>query len=391
MHEGDADTDAPHAGCIYILIVPDFDAAKQQWEGPTLTTAQALSQYGADHAYTWTEAKTAVPTLCGGMQRLFCLPEQQHAMDQQQSVSPLFGLVSAVKTVPTLAQQLAPLRLHKSPMETQAMQFAGLITAQMHQAAMQSPWVGRTEQEIERALRSACLLAGGSELAYPSIVAAGENACVLHHTPSERRVQSGELLLIDAGAEYACYAADVTRTFPVDPVFTPPQKAIYNAVLTVQNAIIAQVQPGVSWQDLTACFLHVLVEQLVALGLLQGAVSDLLSSKAWFAFCPHSFGHWLGLDVHDVGAYQTEAVSQVLAPGMVFTVEPGIYVPVTQAAVPDAYRGIGVRIEDNVCVTASGHTVLSADIPKSVEAIERLRQWAGVRTRGGQGEVVPHA
>jgi Xaa-Pro aminopeptidase len=208
--------------------------------------------------------------------------------------------------------------------------------------------------------------------AYPSIVGGGENACILHYTDNRSELRDGDLLLIDAGAEYDCYASDVTRTFPVNGRFSPPQKALYEVVLTAQAAAIEQVRPGNDWNAPHAAAIKVLTRGLVRLGILKGRLAELIRKEAYRRFYMHRTGHWLGMDVHDVGDYKVGGEWRVLEPGMVLTVEPGIYIPAGSRGVAKKWWNIGIRIEDDVLVTNDGHEVLSVDAPKNVSEIEAL-------------------
>jgi Xaa-Pro aminopeptidase len=218
--------------------------------------------------------------------------------------------------------------------------------------------------------------AGCRAPAYTSIVAGGVNACILHYNENNQQLRDGDLLLIDAGCEYEYYASDITRTFPVNGRFTPEQQAIYELVLKAQLAAIDTVKPGNHWDDPHNTTVQVLTEGLVELGLLSGAVEDLISSGAYRDFYMHRAGHWLGMDVHDVGDYKIDGKWRQLEPGMVLTVEPGLYIAHNNEKVEARWRGIGVRIEDDVAVTRNGHEVLTSGLPKTVAEIEAFMALA---------------
>ena len=203
-----------------------------------------------------------------------------------------------------------------------------------------------------------------------AIVGAGNNGCILHYTDNDGLIADGDLVLVDAGCEFESYAADVTRTFPANGKFTEPQKALYNIVLAAQDAAIEAIKPGNHWDQPHLAAVHVITKGLVELGLLQGDVQDLVDNEAYKKFYMHRTGHWLGLDVHDVGEYRFEEQWRVFEPGMVTTVEPGIYIDQGLSDVPRQYRGIGIRIEDNVLVTAKGNEVITSMIPRTVEEVE---------------------
>jgi Xaa-Pro aminopeptidase len=251
------------------------------------------------------------------------------------------------------------------------MERAVAITGEGHRAAMAKSKPGMFEYEAEAILRATFREQGSERHAYPPIVGSGPNATILHYRKNDRRMQDGDLLLIDAGSEYDYYASDVTRTFPVNGKFTPPQRAIYELVLRAELDAIAAVRPGVTLDDVHAVAAKTLVEGLVDLGLVEGPHAAALEAerhKPWFM---HRTSHWLGMDVHDVGSYYAERKPRPLAPGMVLTVEPGLYFTEKDERVRQEFRGIGVRIEDDVLVTETGSRVLSESIPKHTDAVEQ--------------------
>lgn len=262
------------------------------------------------------------------------------------------------------------MRLIKSESEIALIERAAEITAEAHREAMRAARPGMHEYEVE-ALIEYMFRRRGATPAYTSIVGSGENATVLHYSANNAAIREGDLLLIDAGAEFQGYAADITRTFPVSGRFNRPQREIYEVVLEAQKACIAMVRPGVSIDELHNRSVELLTEGLVHLGLLQGDLNELIEKEAYKKFYMHRLGHYLGMDVHDVGLYYVDGESRKLEPGMVITVEPGLYVARNQEA-KEEYRGIGVRIEDDVLVTAEGHRVLTAGVPKEVEEIEQF-------------------
>jgi Xaa-Pro aminopeptidase len=228
------------------------------------------------------------------------------------------------------------------------------------------------EWELEAILDSTFRRAGGAGAAYPSIVGSGANATTLHYVTNDRRLRDGDLVLMDAGAEWGMYCGDISRTFPVSGRFTPPQRALYDLVLAAENAAIDAVRPGALFSDIHNAALVVLVEGMIELGLLQGESEELIAEGAHRRFFMHQTSHWLGLDVHDVGLYARAGESVRLQPGMVMTVEPGIYIPEDADDVPGEFRGIGIRIEDDVLVTSDGHEVLTRAVPVDAEEIEDL-------------------
>jgi Xaa-Pro aminopeptidase len=265
---------------------------------------------------------------------------------------------------------LHEMRLVKSRAEVRAMTRAMEISSDAHVRAMTVCRPGMTEFEIEAELNYAFTRGGSRRVAYPSIVAGGANACVLHYTENRDTLKDGDLLLIDAGAEYDYYAADITRTFPVNGRFSKAQRALYELVLEAQQAAIEQVRPGNHWNAPHEAAVQVLAEGMVALGLIKGRASTVIKKGRYRKFYVHRTGHWLGMDVHDVGDYKIGGEWRVLEPGMVMTVEPGLYVAAGDKQVARKWWNIGIRIEDDVLVTRDGNRVLTGAVPKSIDEIE---------------------
>ena len=265
---------------------------------------------------------------------------------------------------------LHELRLHKSPAEIKLMEKAAKISAEGHKAAMAFCKPGIYEYELEAELLYAFTRNGSRSPAYVSIVGAGDNACILHYDSNDAKVKKGDLVLIDAGCEYEYYASDITRTFPASGKFTSEQKVIYEIVLKAQEAAIEAVKPGAPWDAPHNASVKVITQGLVKLGLMKGMPAQLIKNECYKDFYMHRVGHWIGMDVHDVGDYKIDDHWRLLEPGMVTTIEPGIYISPSNTKVPKKWRGIGVRIEDDVLVTKSGHKILSAGIPKTVQEIE---------------------
>jgi Xaa-Pro aminopeptidase len=271
----------------------------------------------------------------------------------------------------SLEHLLHDMRLYKSRSEIRVMRTAARTACRAHRRAMRACRPGVHEFEIEAELLHEFRRANMVP-AYPAIVGGGENGCILHYTDNASVLRDGELLLIDAGAEYDCYASDVTRTFPVNGRFTPAQKALYEVVLAAQKAAIAQVRPGNHWNDPHTAAVRTLTRGLIRLGLLKGRPAQLVRQEAYRRFYMHRTGHWLGLDVHDVGDYKVGGEWRVLEPGMTLTVEPGLYIPAGSRGIARKWWNIGIRIEDDVLVTRDGHEVLTDCVPKSVREIETL-------------------
>jgi len=266
-------------------------------------------------------------------------------------------------------QPIDAMRLVKDGHELALMRRAAAISSAAHRRAMERTRPGWFEYQVEAELAHEFLASGAQSPAYPSIVAGGPNACVLHYRSNDRQLQDGELLLIDAGCEYRSYASDITRTFPVGGKFDGAQRDVYELVLAAQLACIAAVKPGADFHDYHAVAERVLAQGYIDLGLCSGTLDAVLESGAWKQFYMHRAGHWLGLDVHDAGLYRVKGESQKLAPGMVLTVEPGTYIRPADN-VPEPFWNIGVRIEDDVLVTAAGNENLTAAAPKSVADVE---------------------
>jgi len=266
------------------------------------------------------------------------------------------------------------MRLFKSPNEIKLMRHAAEVSAIAHTKAMQACKTGRYEYQIEADIVHHFMHNGLRAVAYPSIVASGNNACTLHYTENTGLLKDGDLLLIDAGAECDHYAADITRTFPISGKFTEPQKQLYQLVLDAQTAALAQIKPGIPWNKAHEASVEVITEGLITLGLLKGKLKKLIKDEKYKLFYMHRIGHWLGMDVHDVGAYKVNQEWRLLEKGMVLTVEPGLYIPADCKEVEKKWRGIGIRIEDDVLVTAEGHEILTNGAPKTISEIEALMQ-----------------
>lgn len=282
---------------------------------------------------------------------------------------------------PTLL--IGEMRLHKTPEEVALMQKAGDIAAEAHILAMQHCQPGMNESQIESIIEHHFRMSGASGAAYNSIIGGGENATILHYVENNRPLKDGDLLLIDAGCEYQGYASDITRTFPVNGKYTEAQRDIYDVVLDVQLACIEATKTGTTVKQRQDLSIELLTEGMKKIGLLKGDTKKLIKKKAYFKYYMHGVGHYLGLDVHDAGRYFTDQKaknSRPFEPGMVLTVEPGIYVPPDDKDAPAKYRGIGVRIEDDVLVTESGNVNLTAKVPKHAEEIEEIMANAKSRT-----------
>ncbi|MBK1653769.1 Xaa-Pro aminopeptidase [Allochromatium vinosum] len=363
----------------FVLFCRPRDPEREQWDGARLGVEGAIEAFGADEAHPLSELDTLMPTLIDGRRRLYYPIGTDSMLDAQ-----VMGWVGQVRakartgavapeTFVTLESVLHAQRLIKSPAEIAVMRRAAKISARAHSELMRLCRPGLSEARLEAEFQHQCALAGARHLAYPSIVAGGEHACVLHYVENSAPLRDGDLVLIDAGCELDGYASDITRTFPVNGRFSPAQRTIYELVLKAQRAAIERARPGHHWNEPHEAAVKVLTKGLVELGILNGKTKDLIKDEAHKPYYMHRTGHWLGMDVHDVGAYKRDGDWCELEPGMVLTVEPGLYLSHDEA-VPELYRGIGVRIEDDVLITEQGHEILSAGAPKDPEAIETLMQ-----------------
>jgi Xaa-Pro aminopeptidase len=263
-------------------------------------------------------------------------------------------------------------RLKKEPAELEAMRRAMAISAEAHRRAMMKARGGVMEWQIEAEVDYTFRSNGAAGPSYPSIIASGPNAATLHYINNDREMRTGELLLIDAGAEYDFYAADITRTSPIGARFTPLQRSLYEIVLDAQLKAIEMIKPGVRFDEPHETALKVLVDGMRQLGILRGSAAEIIETGAYRRYYMHRTSHWLGMDVHDVGLYRVDGASRVLEPGMVLTVEPGLYINDDDEDVPESFRGIGIRIEDDVLVTDQGHEVMTSATPKSIADVEAL-------------------
>lgn len=348
-----------------IVFLRPRDPLLETWNGRRLGVERAPQTLNVNEAYSIEDFQTVFPKLMENLTALYHVPELHPWGDQL--------LVESAVNFPVILDwrpMLSEMRLIKSPNEIRLMQQAGQITALGHIKAMQTTRPNRFEYEIESEILYEFNRHGARFPSYNSIVAGGDNACILHYTENDQPLKDGDLVLIDAGCEFAMYAGDITRTFPVNGKFTQPQREIYELVLKAQKRAIELLVPGNSIKKVNDEVIRIKVQGLVDLGILQGDVETLIEQKAHRQFYMHGLGHWLGLDVHDVGEYGEER-SRTLEVGMVITIEPGIYIS-EEADVPAQYKGIGVRIEDNLLMTEYGNKILTSAVPKEIEEIENL-------------------
>ncbi|MFM5999496.1 MAG: aminopeptidase P N-terminal domain-containing protein [Dolichospermum sp.] len=367
----------------FILFVQPKDPEKEVWTGYRCGVEGAKEFYGADIAYPIAELDEKLPQYLEKADRIYYhLGRDRHFNDKIiQHYQSLLRTYPKRGTGPIAIADpsviLHDMRLYKSTTELDLMRQAVEIAVEAHNYALQSAVPGRYEYQIQAEIEHLFRLRGGMGPAYPSIVAAGKNACVLHYIENNSQLQEQDLLLIDAGCAYGYYNSDITRTFPVSGKFTPEQKALYEIVLEAQKQAILAVKPGNPFHAPHDTAVRILTEGLVALGLLKGDIDKLISEEKYKPFYMHRTSHWLGLDVHDVGLYQHGENSQILQPGQVLTIEPGLYiVPDTKPAedqpeIDPRWLGIGIRIEDDVLVTAEGNEVLTAGVPKEIKDLEK--------------------
>lgn len=361
----------------FILFCRERDPKAEIWTGRRAGLEGAKSMYNADDAFPITDIDEILPGLLENCERVFYTMGNDPQFDQRVIgwVNQLRGKARSGVHTPgefvALDHLLHDMRLFKSREEIKIMKQAAAVSAQAHIRAMQICRPGMMEYEIEAEFVHH-FHKNGCATAYSSIVGGGANACILHYVDNDQPVKDGDLLLIDAGAEKDFYASDITRTFPVNGRFNQEQKAIYNLVLAAQQAAIDQIKPGNHWNQPHVAAVKTLTKGLIKLGLLKGSAGNLIKDEAYRQFYMHRTGHWLGMDVHDVGDYKVGEEWRVLEPGMVLTVEPGLYIAGGQKKVAKKWWDIGVRIEDDVLVTKSGCEVLTAGVPKTVPEIEAI-------------------
>ena len=358
-----------------LLFCRERDPEREAWDGPRFGQDGAVESFGMDDAYPIEDLDEILPGLLEGRSRVYYHFGRDAEFDLK-----LIGWVNRVRAQVRhgaqpphefleLGHLLHEQRLFKSRDEIRLMEKAAAISVRAHQAAMRAARPGiheyELQAEVERVFRAADACP-----AYASIVGAGGNGCVLHYVANTGKARDGDLVLIDAGAEYRNYAADITRTFPVNGRYTREQRALHDLVGAAQAAALACARPGVAFAALHETVVEVLSEGLLRLGLLKGSLEKCIAGEHYRQFYRHKSGHWLGLDVHDVGDYRIDGQSRLLEPGMVLTIEPGLYVGADDTSVAAKWRGIGIRTEDDVLITADGHRVLTEGLARSADEIE---------------------
>ncbi|MGB5446007.1 MAG: Xaa-Pro aminopeptidase [Psychromonas sp.] len=353
------------------------DKTAEIWNGKRLGQSAAVSVLGVDMAYDVSDFEMQLPELIADCSVLyypvFSAPELERCLNiaiNKLRADRSKGQIAPTQFIDTQTI-LHEMRLIKTEYEIELMSEAAEISAAGHIRAMQVCQPGMWEYQLASEIHYEFAQQGAPNVAYNSIVAGGHNACILHYTENNQQLHKGDLVLIDAGAEYKGYAGDITRTFPVNGVFSYHQAQLYQLVLDIQVSAISQVKPGIALVNINKSAIKKLVDGLLELGIMEGDSEQLIKDQAYKTFYMHGIGHYLGLDVHDVGLYGTSENPRLLEVGMVITIEPGLYIS-EDADVDDVWKGIGIRIEDDVLVTKNGAEVLSADVPKSINEIEAL-------------------
>jgi Xaa-Pro aminopeptidase len=366
-------------GQTYTLFVLPRDPKKEVWTGIRHGVDGAVAHFGADRAFPIDQLEAQLSESLADVSALY-FSLGRHP----QTETVLSGVLAALRTgrkadlgpdsMVDPSTLIAELRLHKSDEEIALMREGARITAEAHSLAMAQVRPGMHEYEIEALLHYTFRRHGAWGWAYPSIVGGGANACILHYVSNNSKLADGDLMLVDAGAEVDGYATDVTRTFPVSGRFSEAQRALYQVVLAAQEEAISAVRPGATIDGIHELTVRSLCRGMLDLGLLEGKLDEIIADKSYRRYYMHRTSHWLGLDVHDVGRYhRSDGPARPLEPGMVITVEPGLYVPPDDDLAPEKFRGIGIRIEDDILVTVDGHDNLTEGIPKTIADIEALR------------------
>ena len=369
---------APAREQKYTLFVRPRDPEREIWDGRRAGVEGAKSEYGADEAFPIVEFDEKLQDILDGSEKLYYRLGVNSDLDDTliRQIARMRALnrkpIHPPQTIIDPATIVHEMRVLKTPEEIELMQRAADIAAEAHVEAMKAARPGMKEYEIEALIEQIFRRLGAAGPAYTSIIGAGVNATVLHYINNDGELGEGELLLIDAGAEYKGYASDITRTFPINGRYTKAQREIYDLVLEAQMSCVEMVRPGTTHDQLKRHSIDALTKGMVRLGLLKGDPAELIEEKKYEQFYMHGLGHMLGIDVHDVGRYYYDKQSRALEPGVVMTVEPGIYINPNTKDIPEQYLGIGIRIEDDVLCTSNGPRVLTDKVPKKAEEIEKL-------------------
>ena len=362
----------------YILFNRERDPQKEQWDGPRAGQEGACEIYAADDSFPIGDMDDILPGMLEQCERVFyamgCSPELDRKLTEwitRLRCDSRSGQQGPMEIV-ALDHYLHEMRLFKSRSELKIMRQAARISSAAHKQVMQACKPGMWEYQLEAVFTQACTHKGARAQAYPPIVGAGENGCTLHYIDNKDQLQDKQMLLIDAGCELDCYASDITRSYPVNGRFSTAQRQLYELVLAAQEAAIKKVKPGNHWNDPHAAAVRTITRGLIKLGIIKGTLAKAIKDEKYKPFFPHRTGHWIGMDVHDVGDYKVDGAWRLLEPGMALTIEPGIYIPTGSKKVAKKWWGIGIRIEDDVLVTKEGCEVLTKDAPKTVDEIEQI-------------------
>ena len=368
----------PEGDSKYTLFVRPRDPEREIWDGRRAGVDGAKSEFGADESFPTAEFESKLADFLDGAEVLYYRLGVDEDLDNTivKEIVRMRGSnrkpIHPPQTIIDPATIVHEMRVFKSAEEIEIMQQAADIAAEAHCEAMKAARPGLQEYQIEALIEQVFRRHGAAGPAYTSIVGAGPNATVLHYINNDGELRDGDLLLVDAGAEYKGYASDITRTFPINGRYTKAQREIYDLVLKAQMACVEMVRPGTTHDQLKQRSIEILTEGMVELGLLKGKPEELIKEKKYEQFYMHGLGHMLGIDVHDVGRYYYGQESRALEPGVVMTVEPGIYIAPDTKDIPEKYLGIGVRIEDDVLCTSNGPRVLTHNVPKHADEIETL-------------------
>jgi len=361
----------------FLMFCRERDPERELWDGKRAGPDGVVAEFEADDAFPVGDIDDILPGLIESCERVYYTMGAHPEFDSR-----LLGWVSALRTkagpgvhIPdefvAMDHMLHDMRLYKSRAEISAMKKSAKIAVAAHKRAMQACQPDMYEYQLEAEYLYE-FRRNGVDTSYQPIVGSGDNACVLHYVENDRQMLDGELVLVDAGCEYECYASDITRTYPVNGTFTKPQRELYEVVLRAHQAALEHIAPGNSWHEFHDAAVKEITRGLKDLGILKGSLAELIRKQAYRPYFMHRTGHWLGLDVHDVGDYKVSDQWRMLEPGMVLTVEPGIYISERHRRVKKCYRGIGIRIEDDVLVTRDGYEVLTRQLPVDPDAIEEL-------------------
>ena len=364
----------------FVIFCRDRDPLREQWDGFRTGQEGVIQDYGADAAYSINSIDEIMPKLLEGTKNIYFSMSAPCGVDAKISswVEDIRKNTRSGAEPPqnllSLDSILHEMRLIKESDEMDLMKKAANITTEAHIRAMQSVRPGMYEYQLEAEYLYAFNKNGARSPAYNSIVGGCNNSCILHYVENNAELQDGDLVLVDAGCEYQYYASDVTRTFPVNGKFSPEQREIYSIVLEAHKQSMEQAKPGNKWNLMHEKSVEVIVEGLLSIGLLQGSRDEIIDKGEYSKFYMHRIGHWLGMDVHDVGSYKQDGDWRPLEEGMVMTVEPGIYILDSMEGVDDKWKGIGVRIEDDIAITESGFEILTPDVPRTIEEVEQTVQ-----------------